>query len=79
MAQRQRQLVLGADAVVVVAEVRVANAASGDLDQNLVRTEGRRLEFLFDKGFALAPHQPARRPGHLRPQTWPTEMCMSAA
>src|SRR5262245_49231200 len=53
MAERQGQRVVGANAIVVVAEIRMTDAAAGDLDQHLVLTGRGSVEFLFDKRLTL--------------------------
>ena len=59
MAERQRQFVLGADAVVIVAEIGMADPAAGDFDQDFVWCQGTDFEFHRHKGLARARHHPA--------------------
>src|SRR5215472_17678454 len=53
--KRERQIVLGADAVVVIAEVGMADAAAGNLD-DFVRCRWRSIKFSGNQRFALAGH-----------------------
>ena len=54
VSERQRQLVLGADAVVIIAEIGVADPAAGDFDQDLIAGQGADFEFHRDKRLACA-------------------------
>ena len=58
VAEAERQLVLGAHAVVVVAEVGVADAAAGDFDQHFVGARRADVEFHRDHRFARGGHHP---------------------
>ena len=59
MAKRQRQFMLGADAVVIIAKIGVANPAAGDFDQDFVGGERADFEFHRNKRLACARHHPA--------------------
>ena len=55
MPERQRQLMLGAHAIVVVAKIGVADAAACDFDEDFVRPGSRRLEFHRRSAARLCP------------------------
>src|SRR5579863_563622 len=63
VSEGQRQFMFGADPVVVVTEIGVANAASGNFDDHLARS-GRRIELGADERSARARHQPSDRSIH---------------
>ena len=56
--KRERQIVLGADTVIVIAEVGVADAAAGDLDDDFVGAGRADVEFHRDHRFARGGHHP---------------------
>ena len=58
MPERQRQFVLGAHAVVIVAKIGVADATAGDFDQHFVGGERADVEFHRHKRLARAGHHP---------------------
>ena len=59
MAQRQRQRVVGADAIVIVAEIGVADSTTGNLDDDLVGPRRDGIERDLDQWFALPGHHPS--------------------
>ena len=58
MPERERQFMLGAHAIVIIAKIGMADPAAGDFDQDFIGARGTDFEFHRDKRLACARHHP---------------------